>query len=144
MAQNDQIEILLVEDNPDDAELALRALGDFRSTSHIHVCRDGEEALDLLLSGDAAARALPRVILLDLKLPRVDGIQVLDRLKSDELTRHIPVVVLTASKEDRDVEACYKRGVNSYVVKPIDFEQFRIAMRRIGHYWLRLNNPPLN
>lgn len=143
MPQNEQIEILLVEDNPDDAELALRALGEFRSTMHVRVCTDGEEALELLFTGDPSKRALPRLILLDLKLPRLDGIQVLKRLKSDEHTRHIPVVMLTTSKEDRDIEACYMLGVNSYVVKPVDFDQFRIVMRRIGQYWLRLNNPRL-
>ena len=139
MQPNDPIEILLVEDDRDDAELALSALGEHGLMNHVHVCSDGEEALDVLFKDSANGRPRPRVILLDLKLPRVDGIQVLERLKSNDHTRHIPVVMLTASKEAKDIEACYSRGVNSYVVKPVDFDQFRVVMQRIVNYWLRLN-----
>jgi two-component system response regulator len=140
------IEILLVEDNPNDVELALHALKKNNLTNHIQVVRDGAEALEFLFSSGAfAGRAFnlpPKVILLDLKLPKVDGMEVLRRVKSDPRTRSIPVVVLTSSREERDIVESYKLGVNSYIIKPVDFEQFTEAVRQLGLYWLLLNQPP--
>lgn len=141
------IEILLVEDNPNDVELALHALKKNNLTNHIHVVRDGAEALEFLFgSGEYAGREInhaPKVILLDLKLPKVDGMEVLRRIKSDERTRSIPVVVLTSSREERDIVESYRLGVNSYITKPVDFEQFTEAVRQLGLYWLLLNQPPV-
>ena len=134
------LEILLVEDNPNDVELALHAFRANRLANDIRVARDGAEAIHLLF--DAAAPLRPKVILLDLKLPKVDGLDVLRRLKADPSTRMIPVVVLTASQEERDVVETYNLGVNSYIVKPIDFDQFTEAVRQLGLYWLLLNHPP--
>jgi two-component system response regulator len=138
--------ILLVEDNPHDLELALHAFARSRLTNRIDVARDGAEALDYLFCrGAHAARAFdehPRVVLLDLKLPLVDGLEVLRQLKADPRTRLIPVVVLTSSREDRDVVESYRLGVNSYIVKPVDFAQFVEAVRQLGLYWLLLNEPP--
>lgn len=141
------IEILLVEDNPNDVELALHALKKNNLTNHIHVVRDGAEALEFLFgSGEYAGREInhaPKVILLDLKLPKVDGMEVLQRIKSDQRTRSIPVVVLTSSREERDIVESYRLGVNSYITKPVDFEQFTEAVRQLGLYWLLLNQPPV-
>ena len=141
------IEILLVEDNPNDVELALHALKKNNLTNHIQVVRDGAEALEFLFgSGAYAGREVnhtPKVILLDLKLPKVDGLEVLRRIKSDERTRLIPVVVLTSSREERDIVESYRLGVNSYITKPVDFEQFTEAVRQLGLYWLLLNQPPV-
>ena len=141
------IEILLVEDNPNDVELALHALKKNNLTNHIQVVRDGAEALEFLFgSGAYAGREVnhtPKVILLDLKLPKVDGLEVLRRVKSDERTRLIPVVVLTSSREERDIVESYRLGVNSYITKPVDFEQFTEAVRQLGLYWLLLNQPPV-
>ena len=140
------IEILLVEDNPDDLDLSLRALRKARLANHIHVARDGAEAVDFLFgTGPHAGRNVengPKVILLDLKLPKVDGIEVLRRVKGDPRTRTIPVVVLTSSKEQPDVAECYKLGVNSYIVKPVNFEGFAKSVADLGMYWLLLNHPP--
>ena len=140
------IEILLVEDNPADVKLTLRAFEKNNLTNRIHVVRDGAEALDFLFcTGEYATRRtdeVPKVILLDLKLPKVDGIEVLRRVKSDERTKAIPVVVLTSSREDRDIVETYNLGVNSYIVKPVDFNQFTEAMREIGSYWLLMNQVP--
>ena len=137
---NQAVEILLVEDNPDDVELALAALSEHHLGNHIHVARDGAEALGFLFgSGRPPA---PRLILLDLKLPKVDGLEVLQRIKSEPQTRHIPVVVLTTSREERDVVQSYQLGVNSYIVKPVDFEQFTQAVKNLGLYWLLLNHLP--
>jgi CheY-like chemotaxis protein len=140
------IELLLVEDNPQDLELALRALRKVNLANHIEVARDGAEALDIIFcEGPHAARKIadgPRVILLDLKLPKVDGLEVLKRVKSDPRTRVIPVVVLTSSKEQRDIVESYHLGVNSYIVKPVNFDGFTSAMRDLGVYWLMLNQPP--
>jgi two-component system response regulator len=140
------IEILLVEDNPSDVELALYALRKNKLSNHIHVVRDGAEALEYLFgSGEEAGRDInhaPKVILLDLKLPKVDGLEVLRRIKSDERTRLIPVVVLTSSREERDIVETYRLGVNSYITKPVDFEQFTEAVRQLGLYWLLLNQSP--
>jgi CheY-like chemotaxis protein len=137
-----EVEILLVEDNPHDVELTLHAFAKNRLTNPVHVVRDGAEALEFLL-GDGAGRSHPRpkVILLDLKLPKVDGIEVLRKVKADESTRTIPVVVLTSSREERDVVDTYNLGVNSYIVKPVDFEQFTEAVAQLGLYWLLLNTP---
>ena len=139
------VEILLVEDNPDDVELTLRALNTHRLANRVHVVGDGVEALAYLhLEGatDGPPSGYPRLVLLDLKLPRVDGLEVLRAMKASEATRSIPVVVLTSSQEERDLVASYKLGVNSYIVKPVDFEQFLHAVSEIGLYWLLLNKVP--
>jgi len=140
------IEILLVEDNPNDVELTLHALKKNNLTNRVYVVRDGAEALEYLFSSGAyAGRDLnqtPKVILLDLKLPKVDGMEVLRRVKADASTRSIPVVVLTSSREERDIVESYQLGVNSYIAKPVDFEQFTEAVRQLGLYWLLLNQPP--
>ena len=135
------VEILLVEDNPNDVELALHALKKNNLTNRIEVVRDGEEALDFIF-GNGIDSNRPKVILLDLKLPKVDGLEVLKRLKSDPQTRSIPVVMLTSSAEERDIVKSYQLGVNSYIVKPVDFEQFTEAVRHLGLYWLLMNHPP--
>jgi len=140
------VEILIVEDTPQDLDLALRALRKAKLTNHIQVARDGEEALEFIFcEGPHAGRKMengPKVILLDLKLPKVDGLEVLRRLKSDPRTRSIPVVVLTSSKEQNDVVESYNLGVNSYMVKLVNFEQFSDAVQKLGMYWLLLNHPP--
>jgi len=140
------VEILIVEDTPQDLDLALRALRKANLTNRVHVARDGEEALQFIFcEGPYAGRKMengPRVILLDLKLPKVDGLQVLQRIKSDPRTKFIPVVVLTSSKEQNDVVESYNLGVNSYIVKPVNFEQFSEAVQKLGMYWLLLNHPP--
>jgi two-component system, response regulator len=134
--------ILLVEDNPDDEFLALRALRKNNVANDVVVARDGLEALDYLFGeGAHAGKAplVPEVILLDLKLPKVDGLTVLRRIRSDERTRRIPTVILTTSGESIDIESCYDNGCNSYIRKPVDFEQFIDAVRQLGLYWLVLN-----
>ncbi|MFZ1059517.1 MAG: response regulator [Candidatus Rokuibacteriota bacterium] len=142
-----QVEILLVEDNPNDVELTLHALSESHVTNPVHVVRDGAEALEFIFgTGAYASRNMnntPKVILLDLKLPKVDGLEVLRRVKSDPRTAKIPVVVLTSSREERDIVESYQLGVNSYIVKPVDFEQFTAAVRQVGLYWVLLNQPPL-
>jgi two-component system response regulator len=141
-----EIEILLVEDNPDDLEMALHALRKAKVVNRVQVARDGAEALDFIFcQGAFAARKFengPKVILLDLKLPLVDGLEVLKRVKGDPRTRKIPVVILTSSKEQNDVVESYNLGVNSYIVKPVSFEQFVAAVQELGVYWLLLNQPP--
>jgi two-component system, response regulator len=138
--------ILLVEDNPDDEKLTLRALRRASVGSDIVVARDGVEALDYLFAtGSHAqrdAREVPHVMLLDLKLPRIDGLEVLRRVRADERTRTLPVVILTSSIEDRDRMDGYRLGANSYVQKPVDFTEFVEAVRQLGLYWLLLNQPP--
>jgi len=143
------VEILLVEDNPSDVELALHALQKNHLANNIRVVRDGAEALDFIFCSGAYANRgennchKPKVILLDLKLPKIDGLEVLRRLKSDEETRSIPVVMMTSSREERDIVDSYRLGVNSYIVKPVDFDQFTEAVRQLGLYWVLLNNPPI-
>ncbi len=140
---HNEVEVLLVEDNPADAELTIRALTKNHLANSIHHVKDGAEALDFLFAAGAyAGRQVgkgPKVVLLDLKLPKVDGLEVLQRIKSDERTRSTPVVVMTSSKEDRDLQGAYKLGVNSYVVKPLDFQQFLDAVQKFGLYWLLVN-----
>jgi CheY-like chemotaxis protein len=140
------MEILLVEDSPADAELALRTLRKQNLANQLHLVRDGAEALDFIFATGAYAhrnvRNGPKVVLLDLKLPKVDGLEVLRRIKGDPRTKHIPIVIMTSSREERDVIESYKLGVNSYVVKPVDFEQFAEAVADLGLYWLLLNQPP--
>ena len=143
LTEDDIVEVLLVEDNPADAELTLRTLHKHGLANRIYVVRDGAEALEYLFcTGQYAqrnARSQPKVILLDLKLPKVDGLEVLRRIKANPLTATIPVTVLTSSRENRDLEECYRHGVNSYIVKPVDFDQFTEAVRQLGFYWLLLN-----
>jgi two-component system response regulator len=147
MMPDNYVEVLLVEDNPADIELTLRTFRHYNLTNRIHVARDGAEALDFIFgTGAYADRTFaghPRVILLDLKLPLVDGLEVLKRIKDDSQTRTIPVVVLTSSREERDIVESYELGVNSYIVKPVDFGQFAEAIRQLGLYWAVLNQPPL-
>ncbi len=141
------VEILLVEDNPNDVELTLRVLQKNNISNRLHVVRDGAEALEFIFcTGAHAARNVensPKVILLDLKLPKVDGLDVLRQIKADLRTKTIPVVVLTSSREERDIVESYRLGTNSYIVKPVDFEQFTEAVRQLGLYWLLLNQPPV-
>lgn len=140
------VEILLVEDNPNDVELTLHALRENKLSNRIEVVRDGAEALDFIFgAGPYSERRKdehPKIILLDLKLPKVDGLEVLRQIKSDPRTQKIPVVVLTSSHEDPDIQESYRLGVNSYIVKPVDFEQFTEAVRQLGLYWLLLNQSP--
>jgi CheY-like chemotaxis protein len=140
------VDILLVEDSPQDVELTLRALKKARLANPVHVVSDGPEALDFLFAEGAhagrTALPRPRAILLDIKLPKLTGVEVLRRLKGDERTRRIPVVMLTSSRESRDVDECYALGVNSYIVKPVEFESFVSAVSQVGLYWLLVNEPP--
>jgi two-component system response regulator len=140
MKLDDPIEILLIEDNPDDAGLTIHALKKYNLANNLLHLHDGEEALEYLFARDVTQ--IPKVILLDLKMPKVDGIEVLKKLKSDESRKIIPVVVLTSSREDRDILESYKLGVNAYIVKPVDFDKFVKAIADIGFFWLLLNQPP--
>jgi len=146
MNAHTQVEILIVEDNPHDLEMTMRGLQKARLVNSIHVARDGEEALDFVFcTGPHAARRMddqPRVILLDIKLPKIDGLEVLARLKADPRTASIPVVMLTSSQEQSDLVASYQHGVNSYIVKPVNFESFVQAVADLGMYWMLLNQPP--
>lgn len=144
---NEQVvEILLVEDNPNDAELTIRALKKHNLANKVHLVKDGAEALDFIYAereySDRELENRPNVILLDLKLPKVDGLEVLKRLKEDERTKMIPVVMLTSSKEEEDMVKSYKLGVNSYIVKPVEFEKFMTSIEKLGLYWLLLNKQP--
>ena len=145
MTETAPVEILLVEDNLQDLELALRALRKANLANHIHVARDGAEALEFIFcEGAYAERKIespPKLILLDLKLPKVDGLEVIRRIKGDPRTKTIPVVVLTSSKEQNDVVESYELGVNSYIVKPVNFERFVEAVQQLGIYWLLFNQP---
>ncbi len=146
MVNVDAVEILLVEDNPNDVELTLRALKKHNLANNVMVVRDGAEGLDFIFGeGAYADRSLeksPKLVLLDLKLPKVDGLEVLRKIKSDERTKVIPVVVLTSSKEEPDIIESYKLGVNSYMVKPVDFDKFIECVSEAGLYWLVGNEPP--
>ena len=141
-----EIEILLVEDNPADVELTLHALRHDKLSNRIQVVRDGEEALDFLFCrGPYSDRTFghpPKVVLLDLKLPKVDGLEVLRQVKADPRTKAIPVVILTSSKEEKDMVNGYQLGVNSYIQKPVDFDKFRETVKHLGLYWLLVNEPP--
>ena len=139
MAEAGDVDILLVEDNPNDAELTQRAFRKSDLDVRLTIVRDGAEALDYLFGG----KPRPKVVLLDLKLPKIDGIDVLRRIRAGERTRTIPVVVLTSSQEERDIVECYELGANSYVVKPVDFDRFYRTVSDIGAYWLVLNKLPL-
>jgi two-component system response regulator len=147
MAESPPVEILLVEDNPNDVELTLHAFRRHNLANRVHVVRDGAEALEFIFATGAYAHRRsedkPKVILLDLKLPKIDGLEVLRRLKADPQVRMIPVVVLTSSREERDIVDSYQLGVNSYIVKPVDFGQFTEAVRQLRLYWILLNQPPM-
>ena len=146
MSDTNEIEILLVEDNQDDLDMTLRALRKANLANKIQVARDGAEALDFIFCEGAYVgrkiESVPKVILLDLKLPKIDGFEVLRRIKGDPRTKTIPVVILTSSKEQKDVVESYHLGVNSYIVKPVNFEGFVTAVGELGMYWLLLNQPP--
>lgn len=139
------VDILLVEDNPTDAELCIRTLRKHKLSNNLVWLKDGQEALDFIFSEahvESSSGGQPKVVLLDLRLPKVDGLEVLRRVKADERTKMIPVVVLTSSKEDRDVIESYKLGVNSFISKPVGFEEFSATVERLGLYWLLVNRPP--
>lgn len=146
MPASNQIEILLVEDSQDDLDMTLRALRKANLANHIQIARDGAEAMEFIFcEGAHDARRIentPKLVLLDLKLPKVDGMEVLRRIKTDERTKAIPVVILTSSKEQSDVVKSYHLGVNSYIVKPVNFDSFFAAVQELGMYWLLLNQPP--
>jgi len=141
-----EVEILIVEDNPTDAELTLRALKKNNLANNIYIVEDGELALDFLYSRGKFADRInnnnPKVVFLDLKLPKVNGLEVIKEIKSDENLKLIPIVVLTSSNEESDIIESYKLGVNSYITKPVDFEKFMLAVKELGFYWLLLNQPP--
>ncbi len=141
----EDVDILLVEDNPNDVELTLRALKKHHLANKVHVAKDGQEALDFLFGAGGPRSEIKcnrlKVILLDLKLPKMSGLEVLKKLKSDERCKTVPVVVLTSSQEDQDIKECYKLGVNSYVVKPVEFDAFAKTVVDLGLYWLLVNKP---
>ncbi len=141
------VDILLVEDSPDDAELAVHSLRKEKLANSIFVAHDGEEALDFIFCRKAfTARTFdnpPKLILLDLKLPKIDGMQVLEAIKADSRTRTIPIVILTSSKEERDLISSYDLGVNSFIQKPVDFDQFRDTVKQVGLYWMVTNQSPV-
>lgn len=145
---NYEVEILLVEDNPQDAEMAIRALKKNNLANHLIHVKDGEEALDFIFTrgafSDRKGKSNPKVILLDLKLPKVGGLEILKEVKSNPNTKTIPVVVLTSSKEENDMVESYKLGVNSYIVKPVDFDKFINCIKDLGMYWLVVNQLPNN
>lgn len=146
MSQN-SVEVLLVEDNIADAELAIRELKKHNMANNLVHVKNGEEALEFIFAtgkfaGTREVSHPPKVILLDIQMPKVNGIEVLEKIKLDERTRAIPVVILTSSKEDPDIQRCYLLGANSYIVKPVNFEGFAQAIKNLGFYWLLLNQPP--
>ena len=144
--KNTEVEVLLVEDNPEDAELTIRALKKNNMANKIHHVKDGDEALNFLFAqGDYSYRKIenaPKVILLDLKMPKVNGIEVLKVLKVDARTNKIPIVILTSSKENPDIQECYQLGINGYVVKPVNFDDFSKAVANVGLFWLLTNQAP--
>jgi two-component system response regulator len=145
---HNSVEILLVEDNPDDAELAIRELKKNNLANNLFHVKDGEEALEFIFAtgkyaGHRDVGFPPKLILLDIQMPKVNGMEVLQQIKSDERTRITPVVMLTSSKEDPDIKNCYALGANSYIVKPVNFEGFAAAIKHLGFYWLLLNQPPI-
>jgi two-component system response regulator len=146
MANFDPVDVLLVEDNPQDAELTIRALQKRRLANRLTVVEDGAEALDFVMCwGKYAARkssSPPKVVLLDLKLPKINGLEVLKAMKGNDLTKRIPVVMITSSREDPDIKTAYALGANSYVVKPVDFDSFLETMSNLGFFWLMVNEPP--
>jgi len=142
------VEVLLVEDNINDAELTIRELKKHNLANNLFHVKDGEEALDFIFctgqfAGTRTMQNAPRVILLDIQMPKVNGIEVLEKIKSDDRTRALPVVILTSSKEDPDIKKCYDLGANSYIVKPVNFERFAAAIQNLGYYWLLLNQRPI-
>lgn len=143
-----KVEILLCEDNKRDADLTMRALKKRKLANHVIWVKDGEQALDYLFAkGEYEGRTItntPRVILLDLKMPKVDGMEVLEKVRSHSETKHIPVVIMTSSQEEKDIVKSYDLGVNSYIVKPVDFSKFMESVSEVGFYWLLLNKPPQN
>jgi two-component system, response regulator len=143
-----EVDVLLVEDNMDDANLTIRALKKNNLANKLYHLKDGADALDYIFGrgnyNDRNTEINPKVILLDLKMPKVDGIEFLRKIKSNDKTKKIPVVILTSSKEDPDIKTCYELGANSYVVKPVDFESFIKAVSELGLYWLLINEPPAN
>ena len=141
------VELLLVEDNTQDAELAIRELKKHNLANNLYHVKDGEEALDFIFAtgkyaGSRDVNYPPKLVLLDINMPKVNGIEVLEKIKSDEQTKSTPVVILTSSKEDPDIKKCYALGANSYIVKPLNFEGFADAIKNLGFYWLLLNQPP--
>ncbi len=140
------IDILIIEDNKNDLELTIRALKKNNIANNIHVIPDGAEALDYFFATgkytDRNISRIPKMVILDLKLPKVDGLEILRKIKSDERTKTIPVVILTSSKEESDIVQGYKLGANSFIVKPVDFDKFMTTVRDLGMYWLLLNEPP--
>lgn len=147
MTTYDPVEMLIVEDNPSDAELAVRALRKYNLANHIFIAENGEEALDFIFckgrfSNRDKSKSL-KVIFLDLKLPKVSGLEVLKIIKSNDATRMLPIVIVTSSKEDPDIQEAYALGANSYVVKPVDFDSFMTAVKEAGLYWLLINVPPI-
>jgi two-component system response regulator len=144
-----KVDLLLVEDNPNDAELAIRQLKKNNLANNLFHVKDGEEALEFIFAtGRYAEHEIPvkhpRIVLLDIQMPKVSGIEVLQKIKGDPRTQSIPVVILTSSKEDPDIQKCYALGANSYIVKPVNFESFAEAIKNLGFYWLLLNQPPKN
>jgi two-component system response regulator len=145
---HNSVDILLVEDNPEDAELTIHQLKKSNMANHLFHVPDGEEALEFIFAEGKYADQRekvnsPKLILLDIKMPKVNGMEVLERIKSDDRTKKIPVVILTSSKEDPDIKKCYELGANSYIVKPVNFEGFAQAIVNLGFYWLLLNEPPV-
>lgn len=147
MSDQTYIDILIVEDNPNDAQLAILALKEENLANNLTWLKDGVQALDFIFAeGEYKGRDIekrPKLVLLDLKMPKIGGIEVLQRIRADERTKNIPVVVMTSSKEEKDIIATYNLGVNSYIVKPVDFEKFNKSVREIGFYWLVVNHPPI-
>ncbi|EKD88221.1 MAG: response regulator receiver protein [uncultured bacterium] len=136
------LEILLIEDNDQDAELTIRAMREYNMGNKIVRLSDGQEAMDYFFSTDGKNNEIPRLILLDIKLPGFNGLEVLKQLKSHDTTRTIPVVILTSSTEEKDIQACYRLGVNSYISKPVEFDSFQNTMKTLGMYWLLMNRAP--